>query len=504
MKVPWWLSAMLLGGGLGLVFRLGWQTLADTGGYTASVTNRIPVEMDNSAAAADILQQMTPASPAGADAAQATDAPPLPLAPTPAPTPAPPEPLRSSWHNETFEQECGGMADVIRKINTEYKDRAPVVWRCGCKESGLGDRLKGVVAAWMLAMVLGRPFACEVFPSMVELEYGVEPALMDWRSNFFDYQKNAAWAGGKSPRPVWSNRAERAMNDRAAKDYSRAVEITQTTPAKIDLLVAFIEQVMGEDGALLKTEPYVGDGKEFTSDDATTISHPFRAVIARAHYCATRALFRPTPKLVGSIDRTLAQAGELGARKGAVLPSMSDPLIIGIHIRFGGKWKDRKRAKDPDANNIIECAWNMTRHFAAAQQQAAAPRAGAVWLLASDNIERLQALVDTFAADVAGDAPWDQHGVRRWAADEGIIEHVVKSANGSDVEATRRLWLDWFLMSEVHTCALIRSSFPRTACYVSRRRENENGLVQQLVTKMDLGRYPRIIPQCTAWQLPKP
>lgn len=395
------------------------------------------------------------------------------------------------------------MAAAIRKINTEYMDRKPVVWRCGCKESGIGDRLKGIVAAWMLAMVLGRPFACEVFPSMVELDYGVEPSLMDWRKNYFDYVKGSPWGRSKNPRPVWSNRAERALQDPGSKDFTRAVEITQTTPAKINLLVAFVEQVMGEDGSMLKTEAYVGDGKEFTTDDATTISHPFRAVIARAHYCATRALFRPTPKLLGSIDRTLLRASTLGGQ-GKSLATMANPLLIGVHVRFGGKWKDRKRARDPDANNIIACAWNMTRVFAEAQRSAPVPRAGAIWLLASDNVERLQDLVDKYAADVAGTAAWEQHGVRRWAADEGIVEHVSKSVKGSEVAATQRLWLDWFLMSEVHTCALIRSSFPRTACYTSRRRAKENGLVQQLVTKMDLGRYPRIIPECNAWQLSTP
>ena len=84
----------------------------------------------------------------------------------------------------------------------------------------------------------------------------------------------------------------------------------------------------------------------------------------------------------------------------------------------------------------------------------------------------------------------------------GIVEHVVKSVNGSQVAATHRLWLDWFLQTEVHTCALIRSSFPRTACYTSARRNDGNGLVQQLVTKMDLGRYTRVRPSCTAgWSL---
>lgn len=431
------------------------------------------------------------------------------------PPPPPHQQLVSSWHDseDEFLSECGNMKDVLDKMNGEFADRKPVVWRCGCTHSGLGDRLKGIVAAMMLAMVLKRPFACEVFPSMAELEYGVEPSLHDWRSNYFNYVNASPWNKEKTKvRPVWSNRAASGMTNGGALDYTRGVEVTQTTPAKIPLLQRFISEVMGEDASILSTEPYVGDGKEFTSDDATNITHPFREVIAHAHYCATRAMFRPTAKMRDLLDVSLAppvaeghEATAPAAASNAVAGPDSailkpEPFIIGMHSRFGGKWKDRKRARDSDVEQVIECAWNLTLAYKANPLPGGASQP-VVWILTSDNVERLEAIVEGFA-DSVGKSKWKEQNIRNIAIkDVGIVEHVVKSVNGSEVEATKRLWLDWFLMTEVHSCSLIRSSFPRTACYTSRRRNAAKGLVQQYVTNWDLGRYPRVHPVCNAWSL---
>jgi len=415
------------------------------------------------------------------------------------------------------------MRDVLAKQQADYGDRMPVVWRCGCKESGLGDRLKGIVAAWMLAMVLKRPFACEVFPSMVELEFGIEESLIDWRHRYQAYVARGPWdrvnqqAGGK---PIWSNRAATAMNSNSATDYTKAIEVSQTTPAKIPLVMRFVTEVLGEDPAILLTEPFVGDGKEFTSDDATNVSHAFREMYAHAHFCATRAMFRPTQKMLELLDASLAPPPPLpptstpemmgiGATTiaAANTPLFSgsksaEPFVIGLHSRFGGKWKDRKRAKDQDVEKVVECAWNMTQAYTAHPSSNAGPEI--VWVLTSDNVERLETVVGQFA-DKIGKATWDRQGIRLVAPkDVGIVEHVIKSVNGSDVEATKRLWLDWFLMTEVHTCSLIRSSFPRTACYTSSRRSATKGLTQQYVTNWDLGRYPRYRPVCNQWTLDQP
>ena len=510
---------------------MGWHTLLPDAHVGSSLRARHEVHMSNSdisMVANDILMDMGNAPThyttqnggvqPDADLIQRnTDDGPNAQPPLP-PTPPPYPQLLSSWHDSKDDllKECGNMKDVLEKLQGEYADRKPVVWRCGCKESGLGDRLKGIVAAWMLAMVLKRPFACEVFPSMVALEYGIEPSLHDWRSNYFNYVNASPWDKGKSKvRPVWSNRAASGMTNGGALDFARGLEVTQTTPAKIPLLQRFIAEVLGEDASILSTEPYVGDGKEFTSDDATNITHPFREVIAHAHYCATRALFRPTTKLRDLLDKSLAPPKD---RKEVVAPVPSsaldtpksvgggaakqapEPFVIGVHSRFGGKWKDRKRARDTDVEKVIECAWNMTLAYKANPLPGRASQP-VVWVLTSDNVERLEGIVEGFA-DTVGKTKWNQQNIRNVAIkDVGIVEHVVKSVNGSDVEATKRLWLDWFLMTEVHTCSLIRSSFPRTACYTSKRRNAAKGLVQQYVTNMDLGRYPRVHPACNAWSL---
>jgi hypothetical protein len=276
-------------------------------------------------------------------------------------------------------------------------------------------------------------------------------------------------------------------------DFSRPIEIVQTTPPKVKLVQAFIRKMgLDLDEAILSTEPFVGDGKNFTNDDAPVVSHKWRAIYAHATYCATRSLLRPTKPMIGLLDGTLAAAH-------SAVGGTPNPFVLGVHIRFGGKWKDRKRARDGDALRIIECAWNMTRRRATTAVDGGA--SGAIWTLASDDVERLRALVTGFTMDSGERERWAARRITLATADGGIVEHVSKSVNGTTANAVRRLWHDWFLMSEAHSCALVRSSFPRTACYTSARRVSTGGLVQQMVTTLDLGRYTRTVPACDEWAL---
>jgi hypothetical protein len=131
------------------------------------------------------------------------------------------------------------------------------------------------------------------------------------------------------------------------------------------------------DGDVLSTEAFVGDGKNFTNDDATLLSHRWRAAYAQATFCATRSLLRPTAAMLALLDETLTAAthsgdvnngtniittsigGAVGTAASAAVDS-AEPFVIGMHVRFGGKWQDRMRARDTDALKIIQCAWNMT------------------------------------------------------------------------------------------------------------------------------------------------
>lgn len=390
----------------------------------------------------------------------------------------------SSWHRTSFTTECGTLISVLKHQRLQYASRQPIVWRCGCKTSGLGDRLKGIIAAWMLALVLERPFLCEVFPSMAALQYGVEPALIDWRSGYEAYMRNRTRL-----HPYRTSRSETALRSAHARDYSKPLEIVQITPAKISVIKAFVEFVLGGNGSIFLTEPFVGDGKEFSNDDAPLLSHTFRDAYAHATYCATRSLFKPTLPLLQLLDDTLLSVHE-------------DFMVVGLHVRFGGKWNDRKRARNSDALKMIECAWNMTL----SQQHEpfiskAAQDRGTIWLLASDNVEQLQQLIHTFHLADNVKTLWETYNVQVVINQGGKVEHVSKSQNGTEADAIRRLWHDWFLLTEAHTCAFVRSSFPRTACYASERRDRTSGLVQQMVTSLDLGRYPRITPVCSDWHL---
>jgi hypothetical protein len=366
------------------------------------------------------------------------------------------------------------------------------------------------MAAWMLATILERPFLCEVFPSVAELDLGIEPVYVDWRHGYTEYSKQKG-----SVKVLKTNRASRFLNHPQATDYTVAIEITQTTPAMVPLVKAYIEKVLLGNGSILDTEEFVGNGKQFTDDDASLISHQFRNTYAHAHYCATRSLFRPTKAMLHLIDTTLERFA---------LKDTPSPFTIGVHVRFGGKWNDRKRARDSDAIHIVRCGWNMTQSAArgsnllgdtnnystataTATNQNTPPIKGlrppqpTLWLLASDNIQRLGEIISHFAKQELPQGAWENANITLGINEGGEVEHVSKSDNGTSTASIQRLWHDWFLLSESHTCTLVRSSFPRTACYASKRRDDAEGLVQQMVTTLDLGRYPRHNPVCGTWRM---
>ena len=141
---------------------------------------------------------------------------------------------QSSWHGTQADAlaTCGKLAETLASQQERYKGRKPVVWRCGCKVSGLGDRLKGIVAAWMLANVLERPFLCDPFPSIAQHTYGVEPVDHNWRDGYAEY------AASDRVSAMFKTRAEAALLSSASSDYTRAIEIVQTTPAKVSLVQA--------------------------------------------------------------------------------------------------------------------------------------------------------------------------------------------------------------------------------------------------------------------------
>ena len=112
---------------------------------------------------------------------------------------------------------------------------------------------------------------------------------------------------------------------------------------------------------------------------------------------------------------------------------------------------------------------------------------------------KLVQLVQAHKATVA--PAWASLDVRIILSSEGKVEHLTKSDGGTEAVALHRLWHDWFLLSEAHTCTFVRSSFPRTACYASLRRQRTDGLIHQFVTTLDLARYARTTPDCTTWRL---
>lgn len=70
-----------------------------------------------------------------------------------------------------------------------------------------------------------------------------------------------------------------------------------------------------------------------------------------------------------------------------------------------------------------------------------------MWVLASDDVERLRSLVSAFAVLGGVRERWAAQRIAVVVAEGGKVEHVSKSVNGTDKDSVRRLWHDWFLMS---------------------------------------------------------
>jgi hypothetical protein len=277
MKMPWWVWAVLAGGGLAMALRASlhvattasrsrhrtWHGDGSEGDGTARMrdvvssdpSNNVFSQTTHTSVVSGVHRSVMPASvlPAAAATLPAIE----PVSEPAAQSESFPMPdvnaqaaaaakttkrragtgsvqYRSSWHGSEADAlaTCGTLADTLASQRARYGNRKPVVWRCGCKVSGLGDRLKGIIAAWMLANILERPFLCEPFPSLAHHKHGVEPIGLDWREGF------ATYMASERSGALFKNRAEAAFLSTASTDYTRAIEIVQTTPAKVALVQA--------------------------------------------------------------------------------------------------------------------------------------------------------------------------------------------------------------------------------------------------------------------------
>ena len=127
------------------------------------------------------------------------------------------------------------------------------------------------------------------------------------------------------------------------------------------------------------------------------------------------------------------------------------------------------RAYDENVTSeILPCAWNETINAARAVHAALGQARGPVvitWHLASDNPERLQALVRAFLAQqehAAGAPAWRFVVQARWV-DVGQVHHLVRAVNATtDMSTTvARIWLDILFLSMGHACVFVSSGFPQ-------------------------------------------
>lgn len=435
------------------------------------------------------------------------------------------------------------METILR--NNQVSKRSPVVWMCGCG-NGLGDQLKGMTASFMLAAVLGRPFVMEPSRATEQHEIGIEPALVDWRAgmicpNLVDFPCNifidysvyyllnhllylllllfldyAVYEKNHHQARVSFPTTEPVLQALQFIPETTAIEIRDIMPANSTLLKLFLENVLQINATLFDKEPYL---LRYSDDDNPKITHALRTLVGHAHFCATRAFLKPTPRLLNMLDHTLnsfhfvntpqvAHTREVNYvnyvhkyPKDARTVRARIPFFVGVHVRFGGRWNDRKRGTEGDARDILRCAWNLTTVHAniTLVEHRNTLIEPVVWLMASDQPELLQTVSKEFTSNL-GDS-WRRYGVHILSATGGKVEHLTKSEQGQEAAALERLWHDWFLLSESHTCTFVRSAFPRTACYASLRRIKSKGLVYLSVVQKDLGRYAKIVPLCEQWQL---
>ena len=412
---------------------------------------------------------------------------------------------KSSWRTDEWRALCPRIVQWWRRVASS--GRAPVLQRV--TDSGLGDRLRSIQRAFLLAYVSNRPLALQDergdFPPSI-----LEESLIAWRPL-------AAQYGGAYDAYHSANDAfERLMT----QDDGRAIAIRRTAfPWQREALdEAFWTQWHRDDVDSERRAQWINETAPMAGwlDGDSEVAH--------LRFCVLRALLKPTPVIIDALDAKLGRAAAgmrtawrkandqmstSGARRRRVasrsilLRRNSDeealpaPRYVSVQMRFGGTFHgahDPKRAGPADLAWGVACARNVSRlqrkpiDVSSAEKSTPSESAdtggcpsATVLLLASDHADKLwdsvtAGLVGSVRAQGSGDGGGGGAACVVMES-EGTVGHIYKDKS-KDIDAVReRTWLDWFLLAEAHDCVFISSGFAGSACAASLRRQRDGGRV---------------------------
>eukprot|EP00035_Acanthoeca_spectabilis_P035494 m.35003 g.35003 ORF g.35003 m.35003 type:complete len:431 (-) comp7397_c0_seq2:2669-3961(-) len=364
-------------------------------------------------------------------------------------------PLRSSW-TKTLPPQC---ARIVQRVEfCEQSQRAPLEaimlgHRKNPGKNGLGDRMKGLLGASVVALRLCRPFRMSLKADVFDPKLAVS-FVYDWNrpwQHFFDLKK------------------------KGLRTYTRfsKVNIASLSEQNETVLLAM-------DGGYFAQWDVVGD------DLIAGLTRGVRglqkgkdAQRALVLMCMGRALLRPSQPVLNSISNLLR-----GASNSAVTSATREPLLLGLHARYAGKFEKNARTRMTPAQVTAQvwCAWNMSMSWNNEVNRGGKPNS-VFWLIASDKPDKLIQVINAFLILRAKENTSLNVTVIRNT--EGTVKHVKASVAR---EVISRLWADWFLLSEATTCCYGPSGFPQSACTMSLR------------VALNHGRNEANVGHCNTWR----
>ena len=249
----------------------------------------------------------------------------------------------SSWRRMHLASRCKPLITKFRAI--QGYGNPPLVWTV--HQYGLGDRLRGLMNSAVTAMMLNRTFLADLSSPEFDSRFIVN-ALPDvrWTINHTELD---------------------------AFNKTRHTEITR-------LSISQPKDFDHDQGVLTRDTQYFSETTvrwlHHSILNGTLSSGRIRASKYFIHmnyeYCVFHMLLRPTEEMTTLVERYLTQARPMVAT--ASVPQIIDPstertksdnmvkkehgdldtLIVGLHVRFGGRWGDSVRATDVDALFVIK------------------------------------------------------------------------------------------------------------------------------------------------------
>jgi hypothetical protein len=287
----------------------------------------------------------------------------------------------------------------------QSKKGSALVYKCHTQCGGLGDRFKGIITVFLLAVLTNRAFLIE-HPTPANLA-----DFQDFSNSTISWNYDAKLVEGMDDDSSWEwtvdhykSQQERYMTD----------DFKHTITSKVHYMMTNlpIQQY-------LTWNPYLEDElRKYHFDQVNYLDLPG---------CAMKFLFQPTLRLQQAVDQVMKDIFE-------------KYHVIGIHIRTGGdgQWIDDHRVPKSEVDYFWNCARKIER-----EQNLGKP---VKWFVASDSEEILKQTESMFGDKVF-------HA-------SGSVIHVDRSGASGDIgsEGLLRTLVDIMILSECHDLIVSRSN----------------------------------------------